>query len=388
MTAGGGRPDLLIVGGGPAGLATAIAARLAGLSATVLDRSRPPIDKPCGEGLMPAGVERLEALGVRLPAAAGRPFRGIRYRDGELVAEAEFPGAPGLGVRRTALHAALVRRAEEVGAELRWGTAVRGSAGRGRDGGSGPGGIATGTVLTDEGPLAGRWLVGADGLNSRVRRWAGLERPPAGRRARWRFGVRRHYRLAPWTDKVEVWWADGVEAYVTPVAAREVGVAMLWSGGKSRFDRLLERFPALAERLAGAEPASRDKGAGPLERRPRRVWRGRLLLVGDAAGYVDAITGEGLDLAFHQAFALVEAVGRGDPRRYARFCRRLFRLPFALIRLLLFAERHPAIRRRLIRTLAEEPWLFRRLLAIHARHRPPTSLGLSGLLRLARVLVR
>mgnify|MGYP000355581156 CR=1 FL=1 len=82
-----GLPDLLIVGGGPAGLATAIAARLAGLTATVLDRSRPPIDKPCGEGLMPAGVARLEALGVRLAEGAGRPFRGIRYRDGELVAD-------------------------------------------------------------------------------------------------------------------------------------------------------------------------------------------------------------------------------------------------------------------------------------------------------------
>jgi flavin-dependent dehydrogenase len=368
---GEGAPDLLIVGGGPAGLATAIAARLGGLTATVLERARPPIDKPCGEGLMPAGVARLDELGVRLPAAAGRPFRGVRYRDGELLAEAEFPGAAGLGIRRTALHEALVRRAGEVGVELRWGTAVRGLA---------PGGVAT-----DHGAVSGRWLVGADGLNSRLRSWAELE-GPAGRHRR--FGVRRHYRREPWTDKVEVWWADGVEAYVTPVAARLVGVALLWSGGKSRFDRLLARFPALAERLAGAEPASRDKGAGPLDRRPRRVWRDRLLLVGDAAGYLDAITGEGMDLAFHQAFALVDAVRRDDPRRYARYCRRLARLPFALIRLLLFAERRPALRRRLIRTLADDPRLFRRLLAIHTRHRPPRSLGLDGAWRLARGLAR
>ncbi len=364
-------PDLLIVGGGPAGLATAIAARQGGLSATVLDRSRPPIDKPCGEGLMPAGVGKLEALGVRLPEAVGRAFRGIRYRDGDLVAEAEFPGAAGLGVRRTALHAALVRRAEEVEVDLSWGTAVRG--------------LASGGVATDRGLVTGRWLVGADGLNSPVRRWSGLDAPPGRHR---RFGVRRHYRRAPWTDKVEVWWADGVEAYVTPVAAREVGVALLWSGDKSRFDLLLARFPALAERLAGAEVSSRDKGAGPLHHRPRRVWCDRLLLVGDAAGYVDAITGEGLDLAFHQALALVEAVRRDDPRHYARFCRRLARLPFALIHLLLFVERRPALRRRLIRTLADEPRLFERLLAIHARDRPPRSLGLDGAWHLARGLVR
>ena len=366
-------PDLLIVGGGPAGLATAIAARRAGLSATVLDRSRPPIDKPCGEGLMPAGVERLAALGVRLPDGAGRPFRGIRYRDGELVAEARFPGRPGLGLRRTVLQAALARRAGEVGVDLRWETLVRGLTGGG--------------VATPEGDLTGRWLVAADGLNSPMRRWAGLETEgPVGDRRR--FGVRRHYRLEPWTDKVEVWWADGVEAYVTPVASHEVGVAMLWSGEKSRFDRLLRRFPGLAERLAGAEMVSQDKGIGPLHRRPKRVWSERLLLVGDAAGYVDAITGEGLDLAFHQAFALVDAVRRDEPRRYARFCRRLSRLPFALIHLLLFAERRPALRRRLIRTLAEDPRLFRRLLAIHTRDRPPRSLGMSGVWSLARGLAK
>ncbi|HSC20975.1 MAG TPA: FAD-dependent monooxygenase, partial [Solirubrobacterales bacterium] len=240
--------DVAIVGGGPAGLATAIEARLAGLSAAVLDRGRPPLDKACGEGLMPDAVARLAAMGVPL---AGRPFRGIRYLDGGTVAQGTFPGPPGLGVRRTALHAALAARARELGADLRWGTAATGLAPEG--------------VETAAGLLPARFVVGADGLNSRVRRGAGLESTEpakASRHAR-RFGVRRHYAMAPWSDFVEVTWGREAEAYVTPVAGDEVGVAILWSGPARGFDDLLPRFPELAARLSGVPAASRDRGAGP-----------------------------------------------------------------------------------------------------------------------------
>ena len=372
--------DLLIVGGGPAGLATAIRARQAGLGATVLDRSRPPVDKPCGEGLMPDGLARLTELGVTLSPHESAPFRGIRYLDEHTVADGDFPGGRsgdggGLGVRRTVLHRALVARAEAVGVDLRWGERATGID-------IGPEAVA---VTTTDGVHRGRVLVGADGLRSRVRRWAGLEAPEepgvSGRR-RARFGVRRHFRLAPWSDRVEVHWTDGAEAYVTPVAPDLVGVAMLWSGETSGFDELLSRFPALAARLAGAPAASDDRGCGPLRQRPRAVVRGRIALVGDASGYLDAITGEGLSLAFHHAFALVDAVTARDLRRYARAHRRLRRLPEALIRLLLAVERRPALRRRTLRALAADPELFSRLLAVHARSAPVSEVGFGGALRL------
>ena len=320
---------------------------------------------------MPDGVRWLADNGVRIDAAQSFRFQGITYVDGEEVASAEFPSGFGLGVRRLVLHQALVERAEEVGVELDWG--VRALA------------LERTGVETTRGWLDADWIVAADGLLSRLRAWAGLESADSGHRRR--VGIRRHYEVEPWSDRVEVYWVDDCEAYVTPVSPSSTGVAVLWSGRGRPFDAGLERLPALAEHLHGHEPISSDRGAGPLWRRARAAHRGRLALVGDAAGYLDAITGEGLSLGFHEADALAEALAQGDLELYERAVKDLVAVPFAMIRLLLFAERHPSIRRRMVRTLAREPELFARFLAIHTRDRPPTSLGLSGALRLMRGLV-
>jgi flavin-dependent dehydrogenase len=450
------RPDLLVVGAGPAGLAVAIAARREGLAVRVVDKAPgPPVDKACGEGLMPDGVAALERIGIDPRSLGGAPFAGIRYVDGDVVAEGEFPGAAGLGVRRTRLHAALAARAAAVGVEVEWGTRVVGLE-SGEEGGGRRDRADDGTtwaVTTAEGErLEAAVVVGADGLRSRVRRWAGLggkgdgstpssgdagdpddarpslgalegdpENPDSDRRASSgihappssgsapspapandptaRFGVRRHYRVPPGElpRVVEVWWGDGCEAYVTPVGPEEVGVAMLWSGRKAGFDALLRGFPGLARRFVGRPVISDDRGAGPLLQRTRGVIRGGaaaggaaggLALVGDAAGYVDAITGEGLSLAFHQAEALVAAVIVGDLSAYAAAHRRLGRVPNALTSLLLAIERRPTLRRRAIRALAAEPALFSRLLAIHARQLPAAAFFPAGAARLAWRLAR
>lgn len=350
--------DVVVVGGGPAGLALAIALRQRGRAVTVLDKRRPPLDKACGEGIMPAGVAALAELGVALEAAAVRRFTGIRYLDGDLVAEASFAsGRFGLGVRRPALHTAMMSAAEAAGAELRWAAEVTGI---------GPGGVET-----TAGPLTARLVVGADGLRSRVRSWAGLAGEPARRR---RFGVRRHYRIRPWTERVEVHWAAGCEAYVTPVGEEEIGVALLADGG-GRFDQLLARVPLLAERLAGAPATSRDLGAGPFEQNVRGVVAGNVALLGDAAGYLDALTGEGLSLAFGQALDLAAAIAAGNLRQYARAHRQRVGQPLAVTRLALLAEAHPTLRRRVVRALAADPELFSRLLAVLDGVAPPSSLG-------------
>ena len=228
--------DLVVIGGGPAGLATAIEASLAGFETLVIDRRKPPVDVACGEGLMPIGVERLRHLGVTIPDRERGVFRGIRYVDGALTAEARFKRGIGLGVRRTVLHDALHRRAMDTGVEFRWGEKVQR--------------IASNGVETDIGFLNARWLVAADGRVSKVRKWAGLEDLTPKRR---RFGVRRHFAVPPWSEFVEVYWAAGAEAYVTPVGPDAVGVALLTSDSPIDFDRLLSRFSILQSRLAGAE---------------------------------------------------------------------------------------------------------------------------------------
>jgi flavin-dependent dehydrogenase len=364
--------DVAVVGGGPAGLAVAIGARLAGLSVAVLERGRPPLDRACGEGLMPDALARLGALGVAPPAGESASFAGIRYVVGDIAAEGHFPHGGGLGVRRTALHRAMAERAAALGADVRWGVVGTGLTDRG-------------IVLADGETVAGRFVVGADGRHSAVRRWAGLEGSPARRD---RHAVRRHFDVEPWTDLVEVHWGDDAEAYVTPVGPHRVGVAMLWNGGASSFDRLLARFPALAARLAGAPVASRDRGASRVGARPRATACGRIALVGDSAGGVDPITGEGIALALAQAAMLVPALAAGDLTPYARACPRLASRPRRMGSLLLLLERSVALRRRVITALAGDPALFGRLLAVHTGEVPGAPAALATFLHLgARILV-
>jgi flavin-dependent dehydrogenase len=339
----------------------------------IVEARRGVVDRACGEGLMPAALAALAVIGVE-PSEGGQPFGGIRYVAGARVAEATFPGgARGLGLARTELHAALRAAAERAGVELHDGVRATGL-------------IAEG-IATDAGEIRARFVVGADGLRSRVRSWAGLARAP-GRPAR--FGVRRHLALAPADARVEVHFGRGAEAYLTPLAPDRIGVALLWEGPARGFDALLaERFPEpLRARLAGGRALGRDLGRGPFGQRARAAARGRVALVGDAGGYVDPLTGEGLALAFEEARALAPALARGDLAAYARASARLRRLPEALTRLALFAARRPRLLSRVVAALARDPELFAALLGALGARRPLGDLRAAALARFsARLLL-
>lgn len=338
--------ELLVVGGGPVGLVTALLAAGAGLSVTVLEPRHGPVDKACGEGLMPAALDRLAQVGVD---PDGQDLAGIVYTDGRHRVRAPLT-RPGRGVRRTILHAALLEAADRAGVGVRHTRMVRIEPGDARD----PDRPAR--VRTADGQeLTAPFVVAADGLHSPTRRALGLERPAGPGR---RFGLRAHYAVAPWSDGVEVHWSRDAEAYVTPVAGDLVGVALLCRP-PARWDGTWRDFPELARRLAGAEQVSAVRGAGPLRQRVRGTVRGRVLLVGDAAGYVDALTGEGLTLGSAQAFAAVDAVLAGSPGQYARRASALGRRSTLLTRSLLAASDRRTVRRLVVPAAARLPAVYR-----------------------------
>ncbi|MFL5321260.1 MAG: NAD(P)/FAD-dependent oxidoreductase, partial [Myxococcaceae bacterium] len=435
--------DVIVVGGGPVGLAAAIEARKHGVSVVVLERQMGDVDKACGEGLMPSGVHWLEANGVlqKLTSAECRRFVGIRYvSETGTVAEGKLPGVGGLGVRRLALSRAMRVRAREMGVVLREGVSVQkversadgvtvhvrrsesrnahppgdehlddvrqsgrsespqaGSEGIRHDGRaetirdngriSEPGALRdngrpepvrdsgespqggqgrVGALDRTEELLMAKLVIGADGLHSRVRAYAGLEvDSPSGTR----FGMRRHFHVKPWSEFVEVHFGDGVEAYVTPVGEQNVGIAFLWSKIRAEgvsYDELLARFPELERRVRGATMTSSVRGAGPLLQRVSRPVADRLVLIGDAAGYVDAITGEGLTLGFHCAellgAVLPRALAQGATvdslHEYERSFRKLFDRYAWLTQSLLEVAKRPSLRRAILKLLSMSPGLF------------------------------
>ena len=353
------RIEVLVAGGGPAGLAAAIAARQAGFEVAVVDRAQPPVDKACGEGIMPDGLAALAALGIQVDPHHAALFRGIRFINGTREVEASFSCGFGYGIRRTLLHQWLVDRASECGVSLHWGRRITG--------------LSPNGLVVEGDVVSSRWLICADGQNSKLRKLSGLDpaRPP-----RRRFGFRRHYCVAPWSELVEVHWSDVGQMYVTPVAEDQVCIALITSRNGLRFDAALPSFPQLAAKLEQATILGSTLGATTASRRLRNVQTGSAALIGEAAGSVDAITGEGLSIAFQQAVALANAMRAGDLAAYDEAHAKVTCMPRRMAALMLLMDNRRWLRARAFRALAADPSFFGQMLAMHTGTLAPVEFGI------------
>jgi len=365
--------DVVIAGGGPAGAMLALLLGRAGLSVELYEAKKFPREKPCGEGIMPAGVAVLERHGLRA-AVGGRPLASVRYHGFGLTAEAGFPvradgSAPVvLGQRRWALDQTLLTTARTTpGVRVFEEAPVEGAVVEG--------GRAIGLRVGGE-LRRGGLVVGADGLESPVRRSLDLE--SRGRADR-RVGVRMHYRLAAGRSepsRLEIFVGRGYELYAAPLPYNELLLAALgdWdalgSSAREAMDRWIGEQPRLREWLDGATPVTRLAGRAPVTRRARAGFAPGAVLLGDAARATDPLTAGGIAHALVTAERLAAVIPRalaeGDApiARFDRERRRLLRAHDWLTRALVFLVDRPLLARATMRGMRATPRLMSALLGI------------------------
>jgi geranylgeranyl reductase family protein len=318
------RSDAVVVGAGPAGAATAIFLAEQGLQVVLVDRARFPRDKVCGEYLSPEASRILDRLGV-LGSVAARPIRGMRILapDGTLLV-GDYPTggrwrgyrAHALAVRRRVLDAALVERAREAGVSVREGVRVVDLVRDGRR--------IAGVVTEPVGPgaaagerLPARLVVAADGRASVVVERLGLRRPH-----RW---LRRLALVADVEgaggdpERGEIVVVPPAYAILNPVTASVANLSLVVPLAEGRrgkaafadyFDTATRALPGLGDRLRRARRVGPVRVLGPLAYQVTPPSDDGVVLVGDAAGFLDPFTGEGIYAALRSAEVAAEVAGR------------------------------------------------------------------------------
>ncbi len=384
-----------MVGGGPVGSALALLLEREGHQVLLVDAGRSR-EKVCGEGLLPAGWEVMVELGLDSALSKRAPIEHLTYRHylgGKLQSMQAPLHQAAFGVERAELFDAFTGALERSQVELWRGGRFRSLAWSGRA-----------PVATIEAPngetkvVCPKMMVGADGLHSSVRRQAGLQSTEPRRYRRW--GTRVYFRSPQRRGGVEVTLGEGLESYLTPLGGELHGLAFLWSperlgrplpGQGDQWERLLACFPdSFRETLPGREAFfGQNRALGPLQQRVTSVLHpgGRLALLGDASGYLDALTGEGLCLGLQQARILARLFGQGQLEKYPSLYWRLKARHTLVVNALLWLLQRPSLRDRVFQALHHSPRLFESVIGVAVGGESPLRLIHSGLFEFARGLM-
>lgn len=359
--------DIAVVGAGPAGAATAIFAARAARRVVLLDKAHFPRDKPCGEGLLPNGRPPLRELGLEdaliksgTPSLNGVQFSLLQQAPAVVPFPAHNGDATGLGVRRIDFDSRLVDAVVEH-ESIRFCPGVQAEDIQRR---------ATGvSVMTSAGEIRSRVVVVADGLRSALRHrlgWTVGPRPPH------RYGIVGHWRVdGPVDPWVRITFADGLEVYEGPVAGnlRMIGLLCYQRRMREFGGRLTSRYREIAlairPELRDADQVGPVAAAGPFWYRARTVAEHGVFLVGDAAGFTDPITGEGIAAGLRQARAVLASLEAQEPERaYRRAHRRLTSNARRIASLFLRLSRTRADVERAVNTQRRAPQILTKLLGV------------------------
>ena len=361
--------DVVIVGAGPAGGACAIALARQNLKVALLEKRSLPGAKACGEGILPPGVHHLRDLGILkyINTDECRPIKGIRYTINNLSADATFSEGLGLGINRLILSKAILNTLKEypniklIETEFNNYTHPLVHFGKAK----------SQSIKTD-------FLVGADGLRSTVRKSLSLKlKKPFFKR----WAMTGHFAIEPWSPLVEIYLNHHIEAYITPTGPNEINVVLMWAPddlppvkGPELFFSLLKYFPDLYNRLKNHSLSHKAHAIGPFQHRPTKLFSSNhAALIGDAAGYIDPLSGEGINLGLYSGRLLAEVIGHNLKTKQAlraadlkHFQEKFLKhaAPHALLTYsLLYLQRQPRIFEKVVKYLDQHPRILRTLMS-------------------------